>query len=108
VAARNVAAAIDDRQPEAFKYESLGLMAAFGHTRAACDIRGIKLAGFIAWWMRRTYYLFQMPRWDTRLRIALDWTVALFSRPDLTKIDLAEEREMERRNHAANGSRRQP
>jgi hypothetical protein len=55
--------------------------------------------------MRRTYYLFQMPRWDTRFRIALDWTVSLFSRPDLTKIDLAEEREQEQRNHAANGSR---
>jgi hypothetical protein len=44
---------------------------------------------FEAWWVRRTYYLFQMPRWDTRLRIALDWTVSLFYRPDLTKIDLA-------------------
>jgi NADH dehydrogenase len=81
------------------------MMAAFGHTRAACDVRGIKLTGFIAWWMRRTYYLFQMPRWDTRFRIALDWTVSLLTRPDLTKIDLAEERELEQRNQAANGSR---
>ena len=47
---------------------------------------------------RRTYYLFQMPRWDTRLRIALDWTVALCFRPDLTKVDLADEHEQERRN----------
>jgi NADH dehydrogenase len=102
--ARNVADAVDGRPPKPFIYESLGMMAAFGHTRAACDLRGIKLTGFIAWWIRRTYYLFQMPRWDTRFRIALDWTIALFSRPDLTKIDLAEEREMEERNHAANGS----
>ena len=105
VVARNVAAAIDGRPAKPFVYEPLGMMAAFGHTRAACDVRGIKLTGFIAWWMRRTYYLFQMPRWDTRFRIALDWTVALFSRPDLTKIDLAEERELEQRNQAANGSR---
>lgn len=54
--------------------------------------------------MRRTYYLFQMPRWDTRVRIALDWTVSLFFRPDLTKVDLAPEREQERRNRAAGGS----
>jgi NADH dehydrogenase len=51
--------------------------------------------------MRRTYYLFQMPRWDTRLRIALDWTIALFFKPDITKVDLAEENEQERRNSAA-------
>jgi NADH dehydrogenase FAD-containing subunit/CubicO group peptidase (beta-lactamase class C family) len=105
VAARNVAAAVDGRPAKPFVYEPLGIMAAFGHTRAACDVRGIKLTGFIAWWIRRTYYLFQMPRWDTRFRIALDWTVSLFSRPDLTKIDLADERELERRNQAASGSR---
>ena len=29
-------------------------------------------------------YLFQMPRWDRRLRIVLDWTIALFFRPDIT------------------------
>lgn len=106
VAARNVAAALDGRPAKPFVYEPLGMMAAFGHTRAACDVRGIKLTGFIAWWIRRTYYLFQMPRWDTRLRIAFDWTVSLFSRPDLTKIDLAEERELEARNRAASGSAR--
>ena len=106
VAARNVAAALDGRPAKPFVYEPLGMMAAFGHTRAACDVRGIRLTGFIAWWIRRTYYLFQMPRWDTRLRIAFDWTVSLFSHPDLTKIDLAEERELEQRNHAADGSER--
>ncbi|HEY7395831.1 MAG TPA: hypothetical protein VH559_13345, partial [Gemmatimonadaceae bacterium] len=103
-AARNVTAAINGRPAKPFVYESLGMMAAFGHTRAACDLRGIKVTGFIAWWIRRTYYLFQMPRWDTRFRIALDWTVSLFSRPDLTKIDLAEEREQEQRNRPASGS----
>ena len=46
-----------------------------------------------AWWVRRTYYLFQMPRWDRRLRIVLDWTVALFFRPDITRVDLRVERE---------------
>ena len=45
-----------------------------------------------------------MPRWDTRLRIALDWTIALFFRPDITKVDLADEHEQERRNCAAGAS----
>jgi hypothetical protein len=79
-------------------------MAAFGHTRAAADVRGFEVTGFVAWWMRRTYYLFQMPRWDTRFRIALDWTVSLFFRPDLTKVDLAPEAEQERCNCPAGAS----
>jgi hypothetical protein len=48
-----------------------------------------------------------MPPWDTRLRIALDRTVSLVSRPDLTKVDLANEREQERRN-GASGARLSP
>jgi hypothetical protein len=38
-----------------------------------------------------------MPRWDRRLRIILDWTVALFFRPDVTKVELRVEREQVRR-----------
>ena len=49
-----------------------------------------------AWWLRRSYYLFQMPRWDRRLRIVLDWTVALFFQPDITRIELRVEREQVR------------
>ena len=98
VVARNIHAVTVGRAPTRFVYRALGTMAAFGHTRAAAEVRGLHLTGFPAWWMRRTYYLFQMPRWDTRLRIALDWTIALFFRPDLTKVDLAVEREQERRN----------
>jgi len=95
--AQNVYAAVTGRSPAQFIYRSLGTMAAFGHTQAAADLRGIPLTGFPAWWMRRTYYLLQMPRWDTRLRIALDWTVALFFRPNITKVDLETEQYPERR-----------
>jgi len=102
--AQNIRAVVERRAPKPFRYRTLGTMAAFGHTRAAADVRGLELTGFIAWWMRRTYYLLQMPRWDTRVRIALDWTVSLFFRPDLTKVDLAPEREQERRNSPAGGS----
>jgi NADH:ubiquinone reductase (H+-translocating) len=102
--AQNIGAVLDRRAPKPFAFRSLGTMAAFGHSRAAADVRGLELTGFIAWWMRRTYYLFQMPRWDTRVRIAVDWTVSLFFRPDLTKVDLAQEREQERRNCPAGSS----
>ena len=68
-------------------------MASLGHSRAVAQVMGIRLRGFPAWWLRRTYYLFQMPRWDRRFRIMLDWTVALFFRRDITKVDLAVEQD---------------
>jgi NADH:ubiquinone reductase (H+-translocating) len=94
--AHNVKAAIDGGAPKPFIFQSLGTMASLGHTRAVARAFGVPLTGFPAWWLRRTYYLFQMPRWDRRLRIVLDWTIALFFRPDITRIDLRVEREQVR------------
>jgi NADH dehydrogenase len=91
--AGNIRAVIDGRDPSPFVFRPLGSMASLGHTRAVAQVFGIRLTGFVAWWLRRTYYLFQMPRWDRRLRIVLDWTVALFFRPDITRVDLRVERE---------------
>jgi hypothetical protein len=91
--AENIRAVIDGQIPSAFVFRSLGTMASLGHTRAVARVFGVRLTGFLAWWLRRTYYLFQMPRWDRRLRIVLDWTVAVFFRPDITRVDLRVERE---------------
>lgn len=91
--ARNIRRIIDGRAPAPFIFEPLGSLASLGHTRAVARVLGVRLTGFAAWWFRRTYYLFQMPRWDRRLRIILDWTVALFFRPDITKVELRVERE---------------
>jgi NADH dehydrogenase len=91
--ARNIEAALERRDATPFVFRPLGTMAALGHTRAVALVFGVRLTGFVAWWVRRTYYLFQMPRWDRRLRIVLDWTVALFFRPDITKVELRVERE---------------
>ena len=89
----NIMAVIDGRVPSAFMFRSLGTMASLGHSRAVARVFGVRITGFLAWWLRRGYYLFQMPRWDRRLRIVLDWTVALFFRPDITRVDLRVERE---------------
>jgi NADH dehydrogenase len=99
--ARNISAVIDGRSPSPFVFRSLGTMASLGHTRAVAQVFGARLTGFFAWWLRRTYYLFQMPHWDRRIRIALDWTVALFFRPDITRIELSVEREQVRQARLA-------
>ena len=95
--ARNVQAVIEGRAATPFIFRPLGTMASLGHTRGVALVFGFHLTGFFAWWLRRTYYLFQMPRWDRRFRIVLDWTVALFFRPDITKVGMQVEREQAQR-----------
>jgi NADH dehydrogenase len=91
--AHNLKAVFEGRAPSPFLFRSLGTMASLGHTRAVARVFGMQITGFAAWWVRRTYYLFQMPRWDRRLRIILDWTIALFFRPDTTRVGLQVERD---------------
>jgi hypothetical protein len=51
----------------------------------------VRVRGRLAWFIRRTYYLLQMPGWTRRLRIVIDWTFALLFRPDIVKIGLDSE-----------------
>lgn len=101
--ARNILAVIRGGRPAPFVFRALGTMASLGHTRAVARVFGMRLTGFPAWWVRRTYYLFQMPRWDRRVRIVLDWTVGLFFRPDITKVELRVEREQVRQTRETAG-----
>ena len=48
----------------------------------------VRVYGFIAWWVWRTYYVMQMPQWQRRVRIIIDWTVALLFKYDIAKLDL--------------------
>ena len=87
--ARNITAALRGAPPQPFIYQSKGTLAALGHFKGAGKVYKLKIHGFVAWWVWRTYYLFQMPHWSRRLRIIIDWTVALFFRNDVVQLDLA-------------------
>jgi NADH dehydrogenase len=71
-----------------FVYENMGTLAALGHFNGVGRVLRFKIRGFIAWWVWRSYYLMQMPRFERKLRIVLDWTIALFFHYDIVKLDL--------------------
>jgi NADH dehydrogenase len=85
--AENIAATIAGGQPRPFIYNNKGTLAALGHFKGAGKVYGISIYGFIAWWVWRTYYVMQMPHWSRRLRIIIDWTVALFFHNDVVQLD---------------------
>lgn len=103
VLAGNIAAVISGTgRLQPFEYTSLGTLAALGHFDGVGRVLKVRLRGFLAWWVWRSYYLMQMPRWERRLRIMLDWTVALLFRNDVVKLDLfGDEHPLRRRTIAA-------
>jgi NADH dehydrogenase len=50
-----------------------------------------KIHGFLAWWVWRTYYLMQMPRLERKIRIVIDWTVALVFKNDVVQMDVTQQ-----------------
>ena len=91
VLARNVCGVFNGQSPQPFVYDTLGMMGSLGHSKAFGQLLKVRVRGLVAWFVRRTYYLLQMPGWSRRLRIMIDWTFALLFRPDIVKISLDSE-----------------
>ncbi len=91
VLARNIHGVLEGRPPRPFVYQTMGMMGSLGHSRAFGQALNLRLHGVLAWFVRRTYYLLQMPGWSRRLRIMIDWTFAFLFRPDIVKISLDSE-----------------
>ena len=89
--ADNIFEVLNGRPPKPFIYNMLGMMGALGRNTGFGQFLGVRLHGFPAWFIRRTYYLLQMPGWRRRLRIMIDWTFGLLFRPDIVKLGLDSE-----------------
>jgi len=71
---------------QVFSYQSKGMMATIGKRTGIVSIFGHNVTGVIAWLIWRTYYLAQMPTFEKRLKVAIDWFVDSFFKRDLTCI----------------------
>jgi NADH dehydrogenase len=87
VAADNITAAVRG-QPERrkpFIFTTLGQLAAIGHRSGVARIFGWNFSGFVAWWLWRTIYLSKLPRFEKKVRVAIDWTLDLIFGKDLVQ-----------------------
>ena len=91
-AARNILATLDGRPTTPFDYGQLGMLVSLGRFRGVGEIFGIKVSGFIAWFLWRSYYLLRLPSLERRIRVAVDWTLELFLAHDVTEINMRRSR----------------
>lgn len=85
VLAHNIRAAIRGRRRKPFVFSTIGQLAAIGRRTGVAQILGINFSGFVAWWLWRTIYLSKLPRFEKKLRVALDWTLDLLFAKDLVQ-----------------------
>jgi NADH dehydrogenase len=75
-------------RPEPYGYRMLGQVATLGRYKGIAEIPGIRLRGFPGWFVARTYHLYQLPLLSRKLRVVLDWTVALLFRRDVVELSM--------------------
>jgi NADH dehydrogenase len=84
--AHNLVATLRGGALRPFAFTALGKMGALGHHSAVAEVFGVKLSGFLAWWLWRTIYLMKLPGLDRKLRVAVDWTLDLILPPDIVQL----------------------
>jgi len=84
--AGNVAATLRGERPQPFRYRQLGALVSLGRYKGVARVMGVHLRGFPAWFLHRTYHLSRIPTANRKVRVTLDWTVALFFRRDVVQL----------------------
>ena len=82
----NIALVLNSRTPRSYAHKHVGSVASLGMYKGVAQVYGIKLRGFPAWFMHRTYHVSRMPTLNRKIRVVLDWTLALFFRRDVVSL----------------------
>jgi NADH dehydrogenase len=98
--ARNITAEILGGIKKPFVFSTIGLLAAIGRRTGVANILGFNFSGFVAWFLWRTIYLSKLPRFEKKVRVALDWTLDLFFSKDLVHFMILRSPTVSRAEHA--------
>jgi NADH dehydrogenase len=75
-------------RPKPYGYRMLGQVATLGRFKGIAELPGVHVWGFPGWFVARTYHLYQLPLLSRKLRVVVDWTVALFFRRDVVELSM--------------------
>ena len=72
--------------PEPYAYRMLGQVATLGRYKGIAELPGLRLRGFLGWFVARSYHLYALPTLRRKIRVVTDWTVALGFRRDIVEL----------------------
>jgi len=89
VVAHNIVATLRGQPRRTFDFLGLGKMGSLGRRCAVAELPGgIKISGFVAWFVWRTIYLLKLPGWGRKLRVSMSWALDLLLSPELVQLKL--------------------
>jgi NADH dehydrogenase len=84
--ADNVRAAIRNQPLSQYKHRHVGSVASLGLHKGVAQVYGVKVRGFPAWFMHRTYHVSRIPSVNRKIRVVIDWTLALFLKREVVAL----------------------
>jgi NADH dehydrogenase len=76
VAARNIINSLEGKPLEEYSFTPSGMLVSLGMNDAVINIRGIRIAGFIAWIFWNAIHLLKLVGLKKQIQVALDWILA--------------------------------
>ncbi len=86
VLANNILADLRGEPIAPYEHRYAGSVASLGLHKGVADVYGMKLRGWPAWLMHRTYHLSRVPTFNRKARVLADWTLALFFRREIVSL----------------------
>jgi NADH dehydrogenase len=77
VLADNIIATLRGKPLRNYRHRSVGSVASLGLHQGVAQVYGIKVRGWPAWFAHRTYHVARVPSFNRKLRVLVDWTLAL-------------------------------
>ena len=87
VLAENILASFSGAPLTSYRHSYVGSVASLGLHKGVAEVYGVKLRGFPAWFMHRTYHMTRMPTFNRKVRVVADWTLALLFRREIVSLD---------------------
>jgi NADH:ubiquinone reductase (H+-translocating) len=84
--ADNIARSLRGQQAKPYVHAYVGSVASLGLHKGVAEVYGIKLRGWLAWFMHRSYHVSRMPTFNRKVRVVADWTLGLFFPRDIVAL----------------------
>jgi NADH dehydrogenase len=82
----NIAAMLRGGAPKEYRHKYAGSVASLGLYKGVAQVYGVKLKGFAAWAMHRTYHMSRVPTFNRKVRVIADWMLAMFLKREVVSL----------------------
>jgi NADH dehydrogenase len=96
--AENLNCASKHTATKPFNFRPRGILASIGHRNAVAVIYGVKLSGFIAWFLWRGIYLAKLPTFSRKLEVAMNWACGIPFPPNIVQLRLSKKQALDAGN----------